>query len=242
MVKRLAIIPARGGSKRLPGKNIRDFCGRPMLTHILEAARGSGLFDCIHVSTDSAAIRDVAAGAGCPPQFARPDFLADDRTPLIPVLQWTVEEFARRGMRFDEAWLLMACAPLVQPEHLRLMAQRMEELGEACKALMAVLPFPAPVQRGFLRGEDDKLRPVCAEQFATRTQDLPVTYHDAGVVDVYRLPFLTEAKDVSWGDQFHGYPLPRWTAVDIDDDEDWRFAEIVYRGLRVAASQGGSKQ
>jgi N-acylneuraminate cytidylyltransferase len=230
-VRRLAIIPARGGSKRIPNKNIRDFCGRPMLVHILETARRSGLFAAIHVSTDSEVIGNVAAQAGFAPQFPRPRELADDHTPLIPVLRWTAMEFVRRGQEFDEIWLLMACAPLLRPHHLLEMAASMESLGADCRALMGVMPFPAPVQRGFLRDANGKLIPVAPEFFATRSQDLPVTYHDAGVVDIYRMPFLTESGDDDWSSKFHGHPLPRSAAVDIDNEDDWAFAEALYRGL-----------
>lgn len=231
-IRRLAVIPARGGSKRIPDKNIRDFCGKPMLGHILAAAEQSGLFETIHISSDSDSIRAAAARLGHSPDFPRPAELADDYTPLIPVLQWTAQEFIRRGRHFDEVWLLMACAPLVQAGHLQAMAERMAELGTSCEALMAVQPFPAPVQRGFLLGSDNRLRPVDPQEFGTRSQDLPVTFHDAGVIDIYRMPFLVEARDVVWAERFHGYKLPRWAAVDIDTEEDWRFAEALYRGLQ----------
>ena len=232
--RRIAIVPARSGSKRIPLKNIRDFCGRPMLSYILETARLSGLFDIVHVSTDSPEIMRVAAEWGAPPDFARPAELADDMTPLIPVLQWTLAEYDRRGQTFDEAWLLMACAPLLLPDHLIAMARRMEALGESAQALLAVAPFPAPVERGFKRLPDGKLEPVDAVLFQKRSQDLQVTYHDAGVVDVYRAKTLLDAQPANWASLYHGHVLPRSAAVDIDTEEDWRFAEALYRGLRTA--------
>lgn len=236
MVRRIAIVPARGGSKRIPNKNIRDFCGKPMVGHILDAARTSGLFDVIHVSTDSQTIFDVVSHLGFTPDFARPSRLADDHTPLIPVLQWTVAEYGRRGQSFDEAWLLMACAPLITPDHLRMMAERLAELGACCNALMAISPFAAPVQRGFVRGDGDKLIPIAKEEFNTRTQDLPVTYHDAGAIDIYRLPFLLETENPFWAELFYGFVLPRWATVDIDNEEDWVLAEALFRGLHQRPS------
>src|SRR5260370_35100007 len=107
MTSRLAIVPARGGSKRIPDKNIREFFGRPMITHILNAARASNLFDLIHVSTDSTRISDAVTEAGFAPHFPRPDDLADDHTPLMPVLRYVTERFLEGGDRFYEMWLLL---------------------------------------------------------------------------------------------------------------------------------------
>jgi len=231
--RRIAIVPARGGSKRIPNKNIRDFCGRPMLSYIIETANRSDLFDIVHVSTDSPDIRRVAAEWGALPEFARPAELADDFTPLIPVLQWTLAEYARRGRSFDEVWLLMACAPLLLPDHLLAMARRMQELGPSSQALMAVAPFPAPVERGFRRLSDGKLEPLNAVLFQKRSQDLQVTYHDAGVVDIYRTEALLGADPRNWATLYHGHVLPRSAAVDIDSEDDWRFAEALYRGFKA---------
>lgn len=111
--KRIAVIPARGGSKRLPGKNIRDFCGGPMIGHILRAARESGLFDVIHVSTEDAEIRTVCTDLGFAPDFERDPALADDVTPILPVLKFVIDTYAEQDKRFDQIWLLMACAPLI---------------------------------------------------------------------------------------------------------------------------------
>ena len=115
--RRLAIIPARGGSKRIADKNIRAFCGRPMIAHILDTARASGLFEVIHVSTESPRIASVVEALGFEVHFPRPIAqLADDKTPLMPVLRYVTETFQSRGQTFDEVWLLMACAPLIEAE------------------------------------------------------------------------------------------------------------------------------
>lgn len=114
MSLRLAIVPARGGSTRIPEKNIRDFCGKPMIAHILNAARKSGLFEFIHVSTESTHIAEIVQRLGFPIDFPRPGELANDHTPLMPVLKYVVETYQSSGRRFDEIWLLMACAPLIE--------------------------------------------------------------------------------------------------------------------------------
>src|SRR5438445_10500267 len=114
MVSRLAIIPARGGSKRIPDKNIRDFCGRPMIGHILETASASKLFDTIHVSTESRRIADVVRALGYSVDFLRPDILADDHTPSMLVLRYVVETYAAPRRQYDAICLLVACSPRTQ--------------------------------------------------------------------------------------------------------------------------------
>src|SRR5947207_11884930 len=118
MTKRIAIIPARGGSKRIVNKNIRDFCGKPMVAHVLGTAKASGLFDVIHVSTESTTIRRIVEDLGFRVDFLRPIELADDQTPIMPVLKYVADTFASRGQVFDQVWLLMACAPLIDSRDL----------------------------------------------------------------------------------------------------------------------------
>jgi CMP-N-acetylneuraminic acid synthetase len=109
-MKRIAIIPARGGSKRIPKKNIKDFCGKPIIYYTIDYARKSNLFDVIHVSTDDKEIIEEIAKINCVPRFFRPKNLSDDPTTLVSVLKFVVKKFERLGMKFDEVWLLMACA------------------------------------------------------------------------------------------------------------------------------------
>src|SRR5437588_12412635 len=116
---RIAVIPARGGSKRIKHKNIVDFCGRPLLTYSLAAAAESKLFDVVHVSTEDRAIADVAARYGYPPEFLRDEALADDHTGVIPVLRWVLERYAERGRNFDAVCLLMPTAPLIDADDLK---------------------------------------------------------------------------------------------------------------------------
>lgn len=233
-MKRLAIIPARGGSKRILNKNIRDFCGRPMITHVLGAARDSGLFSTIHVSTESDSIRDVAAGFGFPPEFPRPDELADDHTPIMPVLRHAAQEYLRRGQTFDEIWLLMACAPLVDADDLRKAAGLFEASGGQ-QPLLAVSEYPAPIEWAFSRGENGALTPVQAGMFAVRSQDLEKRYFDAGSFAAFPAARVLESQGAGSDSGFIGYTLPKGTAIDIDDEQDWQLAEAIYR-VRAARS------
>lgn len=227
-MKRLAIVPARGGSKRIPNKNIRDFCGQPMITHVLGAARASGLFSKVHVSTESENIRDVAAQFGFAPDFPRPAELADDHTPIMPVLRHTAQEYAKRGEHFDEVWLLMACAPLIDAKDLVSAATLFQQAGSE-QPLLAVSEYPAPIEWAFSRGEDGTLTPVQAGMFAVSSQDLEKRYFDAGSFAVFPSMRVLESEGAGSDSGFIGYPLPKGTAIDIDDEQDWRLAEAIYR-------------
>jgi pseudaminic acid cytidylyltransferase len=227
-MKRLAIIPARGGSKRIPNKNIRDFCGQPMITHVLSAARVSGLFTTVHVSTESESIRDVAAQFGFPPDFPRPAELADDHTPIMPVLRHAAQEYANRGMHFDEVWLLMACAPLIDAKDLSSAATLFQQASSE-QPLLAVSEYPAPIEWAFSRGESGALTPVQAGMFAVRSQDLEKRYFDAGSFAVFPASRVLESQGAGSDSGFIGYVLPKGTAIDIDDEQDWQLAESIWR-------------
>lgn len=227
-MKRLAIIPARGGSKRIPDKNIRDFCGQPMITHVLGAARESGLFSTIYVSTESDKIREVAAMFGFPPDFPRPEVLADDHTPIMPVLRHAVAEYASRGQHFDEIWLLMACAPLINAQDLQKAAALFRESG-AEQPLLAVSEYPAPIEWAFSRGTNGALTPVQEGMFAVRSQDLEKRYFDAGSFAAFPAVRVLASHGAGSDSDFIGYVLPKGTAIDIDDEQDWQLAEAIYR-------------
>ena len=227
-MKRLAIIPARGGSKRIPNKNIRDFCGQPMITHVLGSARASGLFTKVHVSTESEAIRDVAARFGFSPDFPRPAELADDHVPIMPVLRYAAQEYVKRGEEFEEVWLLIACAPFVDAPDLVGAANLFQEAGGQ-QPLLAVSEYPAPIEWAFSRGENGALTPVQAGMFAMRSQDLEKHYFDAGSFAVFSSKRVLESEGAGSDSGFIGYPLPKGTAIDIDDEQDWQLAEAIYR-------------
>jgi len=227
-VKRLAIIPARGGSKRISNKNIRDFCGQPMITYVLGAARDSGLFSTVHVSTESESIHDVAATFGFPPDFPRPESLADDRTPIMPVLRYTAEEYARRGQHFDEIWLLMACAPLIKADDLIAAANLFSESGSNSPVL-AVSEYPAPIEWAFRRSKEGLLRAIQPGMFAVRSQDIEKAYFDSGSFAVFPSSRILSSAGAGSDDDFIGYVLPKNSAIDIDEEEDWKFAELLFR-------------
>lgn len=231
MTRRIAIIPARGGSKRIPNKNIRDFCGKPMIAHILQAARESGLFDEIHVSTDSTVIRDVVVRLGSHIEFMRPPELADDHTPIMPVLKFVTETYSSRGQQYDQVWLLMACAPLVKPSDLQQAAQLFEQAGGASPVL-SISEYPVPIEWAFSRAADGKMTPVQPGMFAIRSQDLEKKYFDAGVFVAFPAQTVQTSEGAGSDEGFVGYVIPKGNAIDIDDEADWALAEALFQ-IRV---------
>ncbi len=227
-MSRLAVIPARGGSKRIPDKNIRDFCGKPMISHALESARSSRLFDTIHVSTDSETIVETVVELGFPIDFMRPHTLADDHTPIMPVLKFVTDTYAQDGQEFEQVWLLMACAPLVRAGELISANQLYEETGGQ-QPLLAVSEYPAPVEWAFDLDETNHLIPVQPGMFAKRSQDIRSKYFDAGSFAIFPSSIVRNSEGAGSDSGFIGYPLPKGTAIDIDDEEDWRLAEAVFR-------------
>jgi N-acylneuraminate cytidylyltransferase len=195
---------------------------------VLTAARASGLFTTVHVSTDSQSIRDVAAQFGFPPDFPRPAQLADDYTPIMPVLHHVVQEYSNRGVHFDEVWLLMACAPLIDAKDLSRAATLFQQAGSE-HPLLAVSEYPAPIEWAFNRDESGVLSPVQAGMFEVRSQDLKKRYFDAGSFAVFSASRVLESKGAGSDSGFIGYVLPKGKAIDIDDEHDWQLAEAMYR-------------
>lgn len=226
----IAVIPARGGSKRIPQKNIRPFCGRPMMSYPLEAARKSGLFDVIHVSTEDAAIRDAAAKLGFAPDFPRPAELADDHVGIVPVLDHVVKAYEQRGRRFAGVCLIYACAPLLQADDLIGAAKLFEAHGRT-KLVLGVASYPAPVEWAFRISGEGLLVADDPATHAIRSQDLRHAYYDSGMLAIF------PAADVKPGDHpanrpIVPYVLPRSHVVDVDTPEDWELAETLYLGLQ----------
>ncbi len=225
---KIAIIPARGGSKRIPDKNIVDFLGSPLMSYSIRAAEKSGLFDTIHVSTDSTQIADVAASFGHPVDFMRAPELADDHTPLLPVLQWTLDQYEQRGKTFQSACLLMPTAPLIDADDLVQGAQLFGQHSED-RTVIAVARFSAPVEWAFHMESDGTLKPCQPGMANVRSQDLRPAYFDSGTF------LFIPASEVRMGrindDRMIAFPIPRYKAVDIDEMDDLELAEIIARGI-----------
>jgi N-acylneuraminate cytidylyltransferase len=227
MTRRLAVMPARGGSKRIPRKNVAPFAGRPLMLHALEAARRSAMFDTIHVSTEDPAIAAIAAQAGQRPPFLRDPALADDETPLLPVLAWVLSRLAEAGEQFDNVTLVMPTAPLLEPDDL-VAAHARFDAGGGSTPVLAVAKFPAPVEWAMRLGPDGRLSPREPGMDQVRSQDLETAWFDTGTFLILPASALApSAPPPVWT----AHELPRWKAVDIDTEDDFRLAEILFRGL-----------
>jgi pseudaminic acid cytidylyltransferase len=227
---RLAVIPARGGSKRIPRKNIKSFCGKPMIAWSIEAARASGCFDRIIVSTDDAEIAKVATSAGAEAPFLRPKELSDDHTGTLPVIAHAIRWFAEAGFDPTEICCVYATAPFVQPQDLvqgleRLLASGGDYAFSACA-------YPFPIQRAFRLTATGGAEMANPGEFKTRSQDLEEFFHDAGQFYWGRAEAWLEERPV-FSPVSQPIILPRDRVEDIDTPEDWRRAEWLFEALRA---------
>ena len=230
-MKRLAIIPARGGSKRIPNKNIKLFNGNPIISYALTAATESQIFDEIHVSTDCEKISSIVTRLGYPPKFRRSKHLADDQATLISVIPDVLTNFKKLNQEFDTVCLLYATSPLTAFTDLQQACAQIENKKEM-DALLSVARFPAPIQQALVRsGEAGKLKPLSNEAFLGRTQELSETFFDAGMFCFYKSWMFSEEQKKFTDLQFYGYEVPLIRATDIDTLEDWAAAEVQYRLL-----------
>ena len=225
----LCVIPARGGSKRIPRKNIRDFCGKPMIAWSIEAARCSGSFDRIIVSTDDTEIAKVSRHWGAEVPFLRPAKLADDFAGTTAVVAHAVQRYIDLDQELTAVCCLYATAPLIVPTDIQ---QGLELLTNvpAGRFVFAATDYASPIQRALrldaASGEAHMLQP---EQFGKRSQDLEPAYHDAGQFYWGRPEAWLQSRNLFEGS--HALILPRWRVHDIDTEEDWIQAELMRRIL-----------
>lgn len=221
---KVAIITARGGSKRIPGKNIKDFCGKPIIAYSIEVALKSRLFDEVMVSTDSAEIAEVAKKYGAAVPFMRSAETASDYATTADVLKEVLSEYRKRGQEFNWLCCLYPTAPFVTAEKLR---RAYEELrGSDADTAMPVVRYSFPPQRAMVI-RDGCLTWQYPEFAAKRSQDLEPIYHDCGQFYFFR----ARAFDEDETRERHTLPLimPEEEVQDIDNLSDWRVAELKYR-------------
>ena len=229
MGKCIALIPARGGSRRIPRKNIRMFHGKPLIAHSIETAKQSGLFDSIIVSTDDEEIADIAREYGAEIPFLRDSSLSDDHTTATEAIEYSYRKLEELGLSIDFACTIYATAPLLQPEYLLKGFEALKNTPDAWYSFSAA-SMPFPIQRTFKLTKDQRCEMFWPEHFQTRSQDLEEAYQDAGqfywerrqpekppfCFDHYAIPII----------------LPRYMVQDIDTIEDWERAELMYRILK----------
>lgn len=227
---RLAVIPARGGSKRIPRKNIKPFCGKPMIAWSIAAARGSGCFDRIIVSTDDAEIAEVAMACGAEAPFVRPAELSNDHAGTLPVIAHAVRWFQDAGQSPSEICCIYATAPFVLPGDLMQGLDRLVATG--ADYVFSATAFPFPIQRAFRLNSEGGAEMATPEQFNTRSQDLEDFYHDAGQF-YWGTASAWVAQRPVFSPAARPFILPRDRVEDIDTPEDWRRAEWMFQALRA---------
>lgn len=228
----IAVIPARGGSKRIPRKNIKDFGGRPMIAWSIAAARRSECFDRIIVSTDDPEIAEVSRRHGADVPFMRPDELSDDHTGTIPVIAHAIEWLREHGDAPDAVCCLYATAPFVTVEALQQGNRVLQEHVDIDYAF-SVTSYPFPIQRALRMTANGRVEMFQPEHFNTRSQDLEEAWHDAGQFYWGRAEAWLAGRTL-FGQRSAPIPLPRHRVQDIDTPEDWERAEWLFRALDQA--------
>ena len=222
----IAIITARGGSKRIPRKNIKEFCGKPIIEYSIEAALQSGLFEEVMVSTDDAEIAKIAQAAGAQVPFMRSSANAGDYAGTDDVLMEVLLAYRELGREFDTFCCIYPTAPFGTAQKL----QKAMGLLEQADSVMPVVAFSFPPQRCMILNEAGELRMKWPEHARTRSQDLEPYYHDCGQFYCCRTAPFMEYKTT---DLPHMVPMimSELEVQDIDNQDDWEIAELKYRKM-----------
>lgn len=234
LLVRIAIIPARGGSKRIPRKNIRLFAGKPMIDYAISAARESQLFDHLIVSTDDPEIAEISLTLGAEVPFSRPSELSDDHTPTVPVIAHAIRECQAAGWDLNEVCCIYPGVPFIRTSDLAAAFELLRRGGGAGYTF-PVTPFPAAIQRALRRLPDGSVSPFDPRHVNTRTQDLEPAFHDAG--QFYWGGVSAWLNGLSIHAHGAAIVLPEWRVVDIDTEDDWVRAELLFKTTVLGHAQ-----
>ena len=227
----IAVIPARGGSKRIPRKNIKLFCGKPMIAWSIEAAKNSGLFERIICSTDDKEIAVVAREHGAETPFLRPAELSDDHTGTIPVVAHAIKKLQNSENKIDIVCCIYATAPFIQEVDLKNSFEQLEK--EDANYCFAVTNYPFSIQRAIRITKENRCEMLQPEMFNMRSQDLDEAYHDAGQLYWGKTTAWLETEQM-FSLKSTPYILPRYLVQDIDTEEDWLQAELMFKALKLS--------
>lgn len=230
----VAVIPARGGSKRIPRKNVREFAGKPMIAHSISCALESRLFERVVVSTDDDEIAAISQKYGAEVPVKRPAALSDDHAGTTEVIAHSIEELRKSGAQPTAVCCIYATAPFIRSEDLRTALQVLES-GE-WQYVFSAAGFSGSVARAFRQTDAGGLEMLFPDNFAVRSQDLPETLHDAGQFCWGRPEAWTTGARVfeKWSTVVS---VPRWRAQDIDSLDDWKHAELLWQVLQTAQQE-----
>lgn len=229
---KLAIIPARGQSKRIPRKNIRSFCGRPILEYSIDAALNSGLFDDVMVSTDDDEIASLACAAGASVPFLRSQKAASDEASTAELLLEVLTRYRALGKTYSTVCCLYPTAPFVTPKILLDSSSLFYNSG--ADALIPVVAFSYPPLRGCVVGQDGRLTMKWPENALVRSQDLPTLYHDSGQFYFLNTDAFERQKTLFMENTLPYY-MEETQVQDIDTETDWKLAEMKFRLLQDAS-------
>jgi pseudaminic acid cytidylyltransferase len=221
----IAIIPARGGSKRIPRKNIREFLGKPIIAYSIEAAMNSNLYDEVVVSTDDAEIATIAKQYGAKVPFLRSEKNSNDFATTVDVLMEVLDWYQNQNQTFEIATCIYACAPFVTSELLKSSFQKLKETKSDC--VFPVLAYSHPIQRALKLDDKHKIRLFDATQTNVRTQDLEKAFHDAGMFYTFDVNTLFKTNSLRTENTV-AIEISELQAHDIDSEMDWKLAEIKY--------------
>jgi len=225
----LCIIPARGGSKRIPRKNIKNFLGKPIIAYSIEAAINSGLFDEVMVSTDDKEIAEIAIKYGAKIPFLRTDKTANDYAPTFDVIEEVLVKYKELNKTFDFTCCLYACAPFVTGRKLTDSFKILKK--NKFDSIFPVMTFGFPIQRALKMGSDNKIDFFYPEFSLTRSQDLPQSYHDAGQFYWMNTEKCLQQKKIIT-DNAGSIIVSELEGQDIDNEIDWKLAELKYELLQ----------
>lgn len=231
-MKRLAIITARGGSKRIPRKNIKNFCGKPIIAYSIEAALNAGVFDEVMVSTDDEEIAEVAKQYGAKVPFYRSAETSNDFATTNDVLLEVIAEYEKRGEVFDICCCLYPTAPFIRAERIKAAMERLEDSD--ADTLIPVVAFSYPPQRAMVI-EKDRLVFKYPEHLDSRSQDLEKQYHDVGQFYCFRVPNYKVNRKLMVGNILP-MEISELEVQDIDNQTDWEIAEMKWEILRKGLS------
>ncbi len=226
-MKKMAMITARGGSKRIPRKNIKEFCGKPIIAYSIEAALASGVFETVMVSTDDEEIATIAKKFGAEVPFYRSEKTSNDFATTADVILEVIEEYEKRGECFDMVCCIYPTAPFLTSERV---AEAVEKLENSdADTLIPVVAFSYPVQRALIV-RDERLVFEYPQYMDSRSQDLEKHFHDVGQFYVLKTEAFKENKKLMLGNILP-YEISEMEVQDIDNQTDWEIAEMKYRIL-----------
>lgn len=225
----IAVIPARGGSKRIPRKNIKSFADKPMIAHAIAIAQKCGLFEHIIVSTDDEEISRIAIDYGAEVPFIRPAELADDHTPTVPVISNAISECQALDWQIDNVCCIYPAVPFLQSDDLVKALDILEKIKSSY--VFPIAKFPSAIQRAFRQLSTGEVEPFYSQYVTTRTQDLEPAYYDAG--QFYWGHSSTWIEGETIHNKGYGMEIPDWRVVDIDTYEDWQRAELMFAAYNI---------